>query len=266
MLEQRSSKLPKSMRNHYPDTDAELLNIREAAGMLHVSEASLRRWTNSGKLACMRVGGRNERRFRRDDLMEFLRNGATRVRQSEAPKSPSQVMIEDIAVERGSHLCSFYKTDLGRLKISVSYLASGLKDGEFCLLIAGPQSGEIILDKLRAVYQGVDAAIDSGQLLVSPGMKSGKQMYHELERRFVKALTEGYSAMRLVGDMAWAIDQGVDLDDLMDFEQRYNHDLASRYPIVSLCQYDTRRFPGEIIHEALVCHEDTFNYPLSRFL
>jgi excisionase family DNA binding protein len=39
------------------------LTIAEAAEFLHVSETSLRRWTNSGKLRSFRVGGRNERRF-----------------------------------------------------------------------------------------------------------------------------------------------------------------------------------------------------------
>ena len=41
----------------------ELLNIKEAAAFLKVSEASLRRWTNAGKLACMRLGAKRERRF-----------------------------------------------------------------------------------------------------------------------------------------------------------------------------------------------------------
>jgi len=175
-------------------------------------------------------------------------------------------MIEDFAIERGAHLCSFYKSDLGRMKLSVSFLAAGLADGEFCMLIAGPRAGMHILENLLTVYPALDAARSNGQLLVSDGAQSGDQMYRELEGSFVQALTRGYSAMRLVGDMAWAIDRGIDLDDLMGFEQRYNHDLAQRYPIVSLCQYDSRLFPGEVIHEALVCHEDTFNYPLSRFL
>jgi excisionase family DNA binding protein len=250
------------------ESNSELLNIREAANFLHVSEVSLRRWTNDGKLPCLRVGGRKERRFRRDDLVAFL--DSTSKRSSGPPASdeplPGPVMIEDFAIERGAHLCSFYRSDLGRLKISVSFLAAGLKDGEFCMLIASPDAAKHILENLLAVYPELDVARSNGQLFVSGGAQSGDQMYRELESNFVRALTRGYSAMRLVGDMAWAIDRGVDFNDLMEFEKRYNHDLAQRYPVVSVCQYDSRLFPGEVIHEALVCHEDTFNYPLSRFL
>src|SRR5258706_7304685 len=59
--------------NHMQDpVPAELLDIREAAALLRVSETSLRRWTNAGRLPCLRVGGRRERRFRRGDLLAFL--------------------------------------------------------------------------------------------------------------------------------------------------------------------------------------------------
>ena len=105
-----------------PDTNPELLNIREAASLLHVSEISLRRWTNAGKLPCLRIGGRKERRFRREDLIEFLNSSSDGTPGSRAPDetSPRPAMIEDFAIERGDHLCSFYKSDLGRLKISVA--------------------------------------------------------------------------------------------------------------------------------------------------
>ena len=35
----------------------ELLDIEQAARFLNVSETSLRRWTNAGRLACLRVAG-----------------------------------------------------------------------------------------------------------------------------------------------------------------------------------------------------------------
>lgn len=72
--------------------------------------------------------------------------------------------------------------------------------------------------------------------------------------------------MRIVGDMAWALDKGLGVAELIDFELRYNQFLAHQFPVVSLCQYDARRFSGVAILDALKCHEDTFNYPLGRFL
>ena len=42
----------------------QLLNMKQAARMLNVSAVSLRRWTNAGKLACLRVGPKRERQRR----------------------------------------------------------------------------------------------------------------------------------------------------------------------------------------------------------
>jgi len=56
-----------------PAQESGLLDVREAARFLRVSETSIRRWTDSGKLKCYRVGEARHRRFTREDLFDFLR-------------------------------------------------------------------------------------------------------------------------------------------------------------------------------------------------
>ena len=56
------------------DKNQSLLNTRQAAEILNVSEVSIRRWTTAGTLACVRVGAKRERRFRREDLFAFLQS------------------------------------------------------------------------------------------------------------------------------------------------------------------------------------------------
>ena len=53
-------------------TEQDFLDIKQAARLLQVSETSLRRWTNAGLLACLRIGRKRERRFRRADLVAFM--------------------------------------------------------------------------------------------------------------------------------------------------------------------------------------------------
>src|SRR2546430_5559444 len=72
--------------------EPELLDIAQAAAFLHVSPMSLRRWTNSGRLPCFRVGGRRERRFRRADLLALLERSGEPMR---APRA-------------AGHLCGLY--------------------------------------------------------------------------------------------------------------------------------------------------------------
>src|SRR5260370_30366597 len=73
-----------------------LLNTREAAQFLRVSEASIRRWSDSGLLPARRVGRRRERRFAPSDLREFL--GKSSGDRRPAPAEISSVNVGGAAV------------------------------------------------------------------------------------------------------------------------------------------------------------------------
>src|SRR5678809_1793136 len=85
----------------------ELLDIAGAAAFLNVSETSLRRWTNSGRLACLRVGLKRERRFRRADLLAFMED-EPRVEASGPENSPQSEASGANTSNRGRHLCGVY--------------------------------------------------------------------------------------------------------------------------------------------------------------
>jgi excisionase family DNA binding protein len=63
----------------YPTTmdvsiTAPLLTINEAAAFLHVHTNTLRRWSDVGLLVSYRINSRGDRRFFREDLVDFLAN------------------------------------------------------------------------------------------------------------------------------------------------------------------------------------------------
>src|SRR6202035_4856670 len=82
------------------------LTIAEAAEFLHVSQTSLRRWTNSGKLRSFRVGGRNERRFLMDDLLAFVPPALRHPDLLKQPAAETQMIGESESLAR--HICLFY--------------------------------------------------------------------------------------------------------------------------------------------------------------
>lgn len=49
-----------------------LLTVKDAAEFLNVSEVSIRRWTDSGKLECYRIGEKGVRRFLKSQLDKYL--------------------------------------------------------------------------------------------------------------------------------------------------------------------------------------------------
>lgn len=247
----------------------QLLNMKQTARMLNVSAVSLRRWTNAGKLACLRVGPKRERRFRRADLLTFLEAQAASspiARAQSGLSTVTQIQVEGVAIDHGSHLCTLYESDLGRVKLAVPFLAGGLEANDVCCLVAAPDTQKAILQHLSAACTRLGEYIDGGRLHVSEGLPSGRAMSERMEEAFFEATRSDRHSFRLLGDMAWALHQGMDVDELMEFEMRYNHSLARRFPVVALCQYDARKFSGTAILNALKCHQDTFRYPLARFL
>lgn len=254
-----------------PTLENDLLNIKQAAQYLNVSEISIRRWTDAGRLSCLRIGGRRERRFKQQDLNEFLEiqsrtEPAGKVARDTGNAKVCGIMLEGIAIDFGNHLCSLYETDLGRIKLSVPFLADGLRAGDKCFLIASIPAQEHILGELMEVYPDTGLAIKNIRLVVSEGVPTGGDLYDYFEQQFLESTRCGDQHIRVLGDMAWAVDIGMGVADLMDFEMRYNHALARKFAVVSLCQYDARKFTGTDIVKALKNHEDTFQFPLSRFV
>ena len=54
-----------------------LMTLDETAAYLGVAKITLRRWTTSGQLRCVRVGSRRDRRFRKSDLDAYIKRNTT---------------------------------------------------------------------------------------------------------------------------------------------------------------------------------------------
>src|SRR5450759_4169316 len=83
-----------------------LLNTREAAHFLRVSEASIRRWSDSGLLPAQRVGRRRERRFAQSDLVKFHVNPSAY--SQPAFTETSTVNVGGASVPLRAHLAPIY--------------------------------------------------------------------------------------------------------------------------------------------------------------
>ena len=95
-----------------------LLNIREAADFLNVSQMTLRRWTNEGSLRCYRIGGKRERRFTIRDLQDYIKSGAR-------PASPGPVVLGFGGFEApdGSHMTHLYLDAGEAVEAGASYVS-----------------------------------------------------------------------------------------------------------------------------------------------
>lgn len=55
--------------------EPEYLTIVQAGRFLQVSLNTLRNWDKNGTLKAIRIGGRNIRRWKKDDVLKFLESG-----------------------------------------------------------------------------------------------------------------------------------------------------------------------------------------------
>lgn len=239
------------------------LDVKAAARLLGVSETSLRRWTNSGRLACFRVGGRRERRFRRADLLTFMEGhsgspteaGATRARTllHGGPHGRCQ---------QGKHLCAFYHHEADQAAQAARFLWDGLAPGTVSFLVTTPDARDAVLERLQARRPSVQDDIDARRLVLSEYADSVERQIEYWEVSFDRAIASGAHTLRVVGDVTSApFAADGDLEVALRYEDHYERALSRRFPVVTLCQYDARPLVGLDVVELLDRHASTWAPP-----
>ena len=190
----------------------DLLDIREAAEFLRVSETSLRRWTNAGRLPCLRIGGRRERRFRRSDLLAFA-EGEPR------PRVPTR-----------NHFCGLYTSDVCRANAAAAFLAAGLHTGALGLLVAGK-------DVQRAVVELLGHDLKPGRLELAEFRGSSSVQLEFFHARLDDAMRGGASRVHMVGDVSGGALGRLPFGEILEHEAEFERSIAREYQVAALCLY-----------------------------
>ncbi|HXA43643.1 MAG TPA: MEDS domain-containing protein [Candidatus Solibacter sp.] len=241
-----------------------MLNTAEAADLLGVSEASVRRWGDAGLFPMQRVGKRQDRRFQRAHLEAFLAGGS----QTGTRLTSDTVTIAGAYVPAGTHVATFYASAAGRLRTAVPFLRDGLTAGQPCFLVA---SGDLLEQYLKAleaeIGKAVDEAIQRGQLVIAAGPGTTVEEALAFWEEQVPAATSRFKApvARAVGDMTSEKAVFPTVKVMLTYEQFFSV-LARRLPSVTICQYDVREFDGPSLLEAMKAHPDDFDIGMGRLV
>jgi transcriptional repressor of dcmA and dcmR len=250
------------------EENSDLLDISEAARFLNVSETSLRRWTNTGALSCLRVGRRRERRFRREDLLAFTEQQPSHLPRTDA--QPKQLSIaraydDTVTLTTGGHLCALYASDLGRAALAVRFILEGLQEGSMVHVVISVRSKNHVLRYLKEKRPSLQQDLAGGKLVFSEYQKNWRIQIKDFQVQLNKAAAAGTESFRIFGDV-WGIRKKGSAKSFAEYEAAYDRFIVRRYPVVTVCAYDARRFSGVEVLEALKVHRDTFRYPLERAL
>jgi excisionase family DNA binding protein len=245
-------------RQEIPVGRERLLTTREAATFLKVSEASIRRWTDSGLLPASRVGRRRARRVREEDLRTFMEAGPAQATVAAETSAPSTMVIQDVLVSLGDHLAAFYTTDAGRLRLGLPMMRDGLLAGQTVVLRATPAVREHYFAALE--NEGLDAtqAVRSGLLMVYPEVPGpAAEQVARFEHLLTAATRKRPGPIRLLADVLADVEAVGSVAEHLVVEQRIGP-LFRRFPVVTICAYDVRAFDGVTVIEALKLHSDIF--------
>lgn len=235
------------------------LTIKEAAQFLGVSTASLRRWSNSGRLRCFRVGGRRERRFLEEDLLAFMQAAHT---GPAAPQSSPSTTLD----QHGQHICLFFRNPDEQWQLMSPYVSDHLAADMPVLYIQDSTTPEQLAAWLRGEGFDVDRLIERGLLrILSPAQAYLQQGYFDAQRMLAfmesairAALAAGYRRVLLTGEMTWSLSGAPGSTQMMAYEALLNP-VVEKYPSVTIvCQYDLKRFNAASVLDALLTH------PLAR--
>jgi len=240
--------------------NAPLLTISDAATFLNVSKATIRRWTNEGRLQCLRIGARDERRFHRSELAAFLgehnsqhSSGRERTAQSEA--SPSTC---------AAHRCLVTNDKDEEWEVLAPAILSGLEEGAQVLMIEVADR----VERLEKLLKG--KGLSKRKLLTSHALKSvsikdsyflsGEFRWDRaiafLESAILEAKARGFERIVIIGADSGAADPGGQgyAEELKKYELGIDEMLA-RHPGASvLCPYTASEISAQLMVQGFVTH------------
>jgi excisionase family DNA binding protein len=235
------------------------LNISEAAEFLHVSEVSLRRWTNSGKLRCFRVGGRNERRFLVEDLIAFMPSEGI---QPEQQVDEAGTVDDNTTDYTERHISLFFRDAEEQWNLLRPYIVDHLNAGAPVIYLHHSTSSEQLVQRLHAeglpldklIARGLLRVLPPSQTYLLPGRFDAQRMLDFLETAILAVLEAGHKRVLMTGEMTWSLKGTPGAEEMATYEAELNP-LVDKYPGVTIvCQYDLKRFSGDIILDALLTH------------
>jgi signal transduction histidine kinase len=177
-------------------------------------------------------------------------------------RDPSSELEQRIwRLQAGDHLCCLYASEEEHRALLSPFMRQGLERHEKVLYIVDDHTAGQILAYLSA--DGVEVAqyLQRGQLTILSSdnayMPSGRfepeRMIALLRSETERAVEERYKALRVTGEMSWALKGLPGSDRIVEYEAKLNTFFPGSQ-CLAICQYDRRRFDPRVLLEVLEAH------------
>jgi PAS domain S-box-containing protein len=189
-----------------------------------------------------------------------------------SPIDGSELRLESYHLKKveelmpGDHLCCLFRTELEHKALLTDYLLAGLSRNERIFYIIDAHSAETIKGYLKEKNIDVDALIKKGQFQILTVKESYLQtgtfdpdaMIKTLTEATKKALDDGYSALRVTGEMTWVLGAKPGSERLIEYEAKLNG-FFPKSKCMAICQYDMRKFEPSVLLDVVRTHPYVVN-------
>ncbi|MEU1506938.1 MEDS domain-containing protein [Kitasatospora sp. NPDC005748] len=173
----------------------------------------------------------------------------------------------DLPVRRGGHLCRTYADESHWALQLGDLLREGIALGQQVLYYAHTHTPLEVTDRARADGRDLRAAVEREQLRVRSAADSYLRhlpfdpdlMITGLRDSCRLALAQGWSGLRVIGEMDWATQHVPGADRLLEYELRLDTEVFTDLPVTGICLYTAQAATRSPAALAAATHHDLGN-------
>lgn len=177
------------------------------------------------------------------------------------PLSKSTLMDHINNIQFGDHLCIIYEHEWEHKTILTPYLKDGLLKKEKVIYINEEHEADIIKQYLTEVGMEVEAYLQTGQLEILSSRETyltedrfnPDHMIEMIKSIYSQAIKEGYTGLRISGEMSWFFHNKPGSDRIIEYEAKLN-DFFDAHKASAICQYNKTRFQSKLLLDVIKTH------------
>ncbi|MFA6608681.1 MAG: MEDS domain-containing protein [Candidatus Paceibacterota bacterium] len=163
------------------------------------------------------------------------------------------------------HLCLIYKNKEEQFATVIPFIRIGLERGEKCIYVADENTTTDVIEAMNKEGVDTETAIKKGSLKIINkkdtylrlGYFDPDEMIEFLTESIKQAKEEGYSALRVTGEMTWVLSGEPGTEKLLEYEAKLNRFLQKN-DCSALCQYNYKRFDPSVLIGVISTHPIVF--------
>jgi len=164
------------------------------------------------------------------------------------------------------HACIIFDALESYRRVAFHFIREGLEENEKCVMAVDSYTKSLIARDFAGAGLDMEAYLQSGRLAIinvrasyaNNGGFDPDATIETWKAESMRAASEGFHALRVVGEAAFALEGPGLYEQLIYYENIINQVLFKKYPFKSLCVYDKNRYPADVIKAAIQAHPVLF--------